>query len=158
MCSYLSDVGIIVLLVYQAHGCIIYYRSKHGVGYTIGPFRMTIRQRLSGADPGFVERGAQRRSRLKTLFGISKGGGGRRGRAPSLALLEDPLWNFKRGGAHAPCAPPPVCLLICPGPCNNLDPLLKFLYETLSATLGVILFPNNNYHQASHSSTEWVRS
>ena len=22
------------------------------------------------------------------------------------------------------------CLLICPGPCNNLDPLLKFLYET----------------------------
>ena len=21
------------------------------------------------------------------------------------------------------------CLLICPGPCNNLDPLLKFLYE-----------------------------
>ena len=30
---------------------------------------------LSGADPGFVERGAQRRSRLKTLFGISKGGG-----------------------------------------------------------------------------------
>ena len=30
--------------------------------------------------------------------------------------------------------PPPwlsaFCLLICPGPCNNLDPLLKFLYET----------------------------
>ena len=33
--------------------------------------------------------------------------------------------------------PPPLrlsaiffCLLICPGPCNNLDPLLKFLYET----------------------------
>ena len=31
--------------------------------------------------------------------------------------------------------PPPTavcslfCLLICPGPCNNLDPLLKFLYE-----------------------------
>ena len=32
--------------------------------------------------------------------------------------------------------PPPLrlsailfCLLICPGPCNNLDPLLKFLYE-----------------------------
>ena len=49
--------------------------------------------------------GAQRRSRLKTLFGISKGGGGRRGRAPSLALLEDPLWNFKRG--RAPPAPPP---------------------------------------------------
>ena len=49
--------------------------------------------------------GAQRRSRLKTLFGISKGGGGRRGRAPSLALLEDPLWNFKGGGA--PPAPPP---------------------------------------------------
>ena len=21
------------------------------------------------------------------------------------------------------------CLVICPGPCNNLDPLLKFLYE-----------------------------
>ena len=21
------------------------------------------------------------------------------------------------------------CLLICPGPCNNLDPLLKFLYD-----------------------------
>ena len=36
-----------------------------------------------------------------------KRGGGRRGRAPSLALLEDPLWNFKRGGgARAPCAPP----------------------------------------------------
>ena len=33
--------------------------------------------------------------------------------------------------------PPPLrlsailcCLLICPGPCNNLNPLLKFLYET----------------------------
>ena len=50
--------------------------------------------------------GAQRRSRLKTLFGISKGGGGRTGRAPSLALLEDPLWNFKGGGGRAPCAPP----------------------------------------------------
>ena len=51
---------------------------------------------------------AQRLPSLKTLFGISKGGG-HRGRAPSLALLEDPLWNFKRGGggAHAPCAPPP---------------------------------------------------
>ena len=60
----------------------------------------------SGADPGFVEGGgAQQRSRLKTLFGISKGGGGRRGRAPSLALHEDPLWNFKRG--RAPPAPPP---------------------------------------------------
>ena len=33
-------------------------------------------------------------------------GGGRRGRAPSLALLEDPLWNFKRGGAR-PLRPPP---------------------------------------------------
>ena len=39
------------------------------------------------------------------------------------------------GGAIGP--PPPLrlsanlfCLLICPGPCNNLDPLLKFLYET----------------------------
>ena len=31
--------------------------------------------------------------------------GGCRGRAPSLALLEDPLWNFKRGG-RAPPAPP----------------------------------------------------
>ena len=47
--------------------------------------------------------GAQRQSRLNTLFGISKGG--RRGRAPSLALLEDPLWNFKRGGAR-PLRPP----------------------------------------------------
>ena len=35
-----------------------------------------------------------------------KRGGGRRGRAPSLALLEDPLWNFKRGGAR-PLRPPP---------------------------------------------------
>ena len=32
--------------------------------------------------------------------------GGRRGRAPSLALLEDPLWNFKGGGAR-PLRPPP---------------------------------------------------
>ena len=32
--------------------------------------------------------------------------GGRKGRAPSLALLEDPLWNFKRGGAR-PLHPPP---------------------------------------------------
>ena len=60
--------------------------------------------------------GAQRRSRLKTLFGISKGG--RRGRAPSLALLEDPLWNFKRGGRAPPAPPPPesasdVCSPMC---------------------------------------------
>ena len=41
---------------------------------------------------------------------------------------------FLGGGGSSD--PPPygclqfcVCLLICPGPCNNLDPLLKFLYE-----------------------------
>ena len=40
-------------------------------------------------------------------------------------------------GGGGVIGPPPlrlsaifVCLLICPGPCNNLDPLLKFLYET----------------------------
>ena len=43
-----------------------------------------------------------------------------------------------RGGfwVIGPPPPPPrlsaifFCLLICPGPCSNLDPLLKFLYET----------------------------
>ena len=44
---------------------------------------------VSGADPGFVEGGgaAQRRSRLKTLFGISKGGGGAQG---ACALFDPP--------------------------------------------------------------------
>ena len=37
--------------------------------------------------------------------------GGRRGRAPSLALLEDPLWNFKRG-ARPPAPPPPNPLVM----------------------------------------------
>ena len=38
-------------------------------------------------------------------------------------------------GGGGVIGPPPrlsaisFCLLICPGPCNNLDPLLKFLYE-----------------------------
>ena len=69
----------------------------------------SVHMSISGADPGFVERGGAAASRLKTLFGISKGG--RRGRAPSLALLEDPLWNFKRG-PRAPCPPPPLNPLV----------------------------------------------
>ena len=50
------------------------------------------------------------------------------------------LWNLPgadTGGGGGSSDPPPpygclhfFCLLICPGPCNNLDPLLKFLYET----------------------------
>ena len=60
-----------------------------------------------GADPGFVERGggAQRRSRLKTLFGILKGGGagGVRPLWPSLKTL----FGISKGGARVPCAPPP---------------------------------------------------
>ena len=62
----------------------------------------------SGADPGFVERGgggvAQRRSRLKTLFGISKGG------AQGACALFGPPWRpsleFQRGGGARPLRPP----------------------------------------------------
>ena len=59
----------------------------------------------TGADPGFVERGggAAAVPFEDPLWNFKRGG--RRGRAPSLALLEDPLWNFKRR-ARAPCAPP----------------------------------------------------
>ena len=61
----------------------------------------------AGADPGFVKRGGGRSGGpvWRPSLEFQKGGG-RRGRAPSLALLEDPLWNFK-SGARAPCAPPP---------------------------------------------------
>ena len=74
----------------------------------------------------------QIKSKTPTLIWESGGGG-------SAAIF--PIYTV-----HPPCADtgfffgdrnPPLrlsaiffCLLICPGPCNNLDPLLKFLYET----------------------------
>ena len=62
---------------------------------------------VSGADPGFVERGGGAAAvPFEDPLWNFKRGGGRRGRAPSLVLLEDPLWNFKRGGAR-PLRPPP---------------------------------------------------
>ena len=64
-----------------------------------------------GADPGFVERGGAAAVPFEDPLCNFKRGGGRRGRAPSLALLEDPLWNFKRGGAR-PLRPPPNPLVI----------------------------------------------
>ena len=64
------------------------------------------RGEIPGADPGFVERGggAAAVPFEDPLWNFKRGG--RRGRAPSLALLEDPLWNFKGGGGRAPCGPP----------------------------------------------------
>ena len=69
--------------------------------------------------------------------------------APITVLLSITTVTYEygwlsQGGHHARIqvffggdrTPPPLllsaiffCLLICPGPCNNLDPLLKFLYE-----------------------------
>ena len=56
-------------------------------------------------------------------------------------------WGLMRGyrGGGGWCSDPPplrlsaifCCLLICPGPCNNLDPLLKFLYEPPPPLLNV---------------------
>ena len=70
---------------------------------------------MSGADPGFVERGGGAAAvPFEDPFWNFKRGG-RRGRAPSLALLEDPLWNFKRGGRAPPAPPPPESASGCIG-------------------------------------------
>ena len=49
--------------------------------------------------------GAQRRSRLKTLFGISKRGGGAGGVRPLWPSLK-PLFGISKGGGARPLRPP----------------------------------------------------
>ena len=52
-------------------------------------------------------------------------------RSPGIWHTHARIQGFLGGNRKPPLRLSAIffCLLICPGPCNNLDPLLKFLYE-----------------------------